>query len=119
MHSSQLTPNFLQGSRHTAQVYDWANRCSTAQNEGMPIVVLGLLCCVIRVLWLWIWYNTMLSSGETAIKVALHAAGKPTNITSIVSGVPKAGWTQSGYMALSILGTGNKCTICEEVQKGK
>ena len=39
-----------------------------APDEGVPIVVCGLPCWVIRVLWLRMWYNTMLSSQETAIE---------------------------------------------------
>ena len=37
-------------------------------NEGVPKVVFALPCWVIRVHWLCMWHNTMLSSWETAIK---------------------------------------------------
>ena len=33
--------------------------------------------------------------------------------TPAVSGVPKAGRSQNGYMACYMLGMGNRCTICE------
>ena len=102
-------------------------------NERVPIIVPGLPCWVIHVPWLWIWYNSMLSSRLSAIKedhlplvevfelgpkffqdlhVTSHAS-KPTIINPAVSGVPKAGRTKSGYTGCSILGTGNKHSICQ------
>ena len=45
---------------------------STSRNEGVPIVVLGLQSWVILVVWLQIWYNTMLSLGETATEEDHH-----------------------------------------------
>ena len=68
-------------------------------------MVLGLPCWVIPALWLRKWYNTMLPSGETAIKqdhlplfevlelepkffqdprAALHTACKPANPTIFI-----------------------------------
>ena len=69
---------------------------------------------VIFVLWLRIWYNTMLSSGKTAI------CGQDGHMTPAVLGVPtgkRGDKIRSGYLTVSgahaILGTEKKCTICE------
>ena len=59
----------MRGSRHTPQVYKLGKRMlPTASNEAVPIIVLGLPSFVLPVLRLRKWSNTMLPSGETAIK---------------------------------------------------
>ena len=53
---------------HTPSVQLGKQLLPTAPNEAVPIIVLGLACFMLPVLWLQKWYNTMLSSGETTIK---------------------------------------------------
>ena len=64
-----IHPQLREGlTAHNPSVQLGKRMLPTALNGGVPIIVLGLPSCVIPVLRLRKWYNTMLLSWETAIK---------------------------------------------------
>ena len=82
---------------------------STTPNEGVPIIVLGLPSWIVLVLWLRIWYNTMLSSGEAGAQILSRSACRFTHRTMELEELLEP--YRLGSHA--VLRTENKCTFCE------